>query len=49
MEQVQSKYTSLCYIHSDINEHLPTLYRYATECESILELGWKKYKKVNIE
>jgi hypothetical protein len=39
MEQVQSKYMSLCYIHSDINEHLPTLYRYATECESILELG----------
>lgn len=24
---------------SDINDHLPTLYNYARECESILELG----------
>ena len=24
---------------SDIMEHLPTLYKYATECESVLELG----------
>jgi hypothetical protein len=24
---------------SDINEHLPTLYKYATECETILETG----------
>lgn len=33
-----------CYIYlkdtkSDINEHLPTLYEYAKECESVLELG----------
>ena len=39
MNQIQSKYTSLCYTYSDINEHLPTLYRYASQCESILELG----------
>ena len=24
---------------SDINEHLPTLYKYAQECESVIELG----------
>lgn len=39
MDQVKSKFMRLCYTQSDINEHLPTLYRYATECESILELG----------
>jgi hypothetical protein len=32
-------YKSLCLINSDINEHLPTLYRYSLECESILECG----------
>jgi len=39
MEQVNSKYNQLCNKSSDINEHLPTLYRYAKECESILETG----------
>lgn len=39
MEEIKEKYTSLCNLTSDINEHLPTLYKYATECESILELG----------
>jgi beta-1,4-mannosyl-glycoprotein beta-1,4-N-acetylglucosaminyltransferase len=34
-----SKYKKLCTIQSDINEHLPTLYEYASKCESILELG----------
>lgn len=33
------KYHTLCQTRSDINEHLPTLYSYAKECESILELG----------
>lgn len=33
------KYRILCQTRSDINEHLPTLYSYAKECESILELG----------
>lgn len=33
------KYSTLCQVKSDINEHLPTLYKYAKECESILELG----------
>ena len=39
MSLLQKKYTELCKRKSDINEHLPTLYRYATQCESILELG----------
>ena len=39
MESVENKYTFLSNTTSDINEHLPTLYKYATECESIIELG----------
>jgi hypothetical protein len=39
MEAVKRKYTTLCSTKSDINEHLPTLYRYATQCERIVELG----------
>ncbi len=39
MEKVKNKYTLLCNESSDINEHLPTLYKYTTECESVLELG----------
>ena len=36
---MDSKYLTLCNTRSDINEHLPTLYKYAKECESIIELG----------
>jgi hypothetical protein len=36
---MEKKYNELCNTASDINEHLPTLYKYATECESILECG----------
>lgn len=32
-------YTKLCNTRSDINEHLPTLYEYATKCESVFETG----------
>ena len=39
IEKIKLKYNSLCSIPSDINEHLPTLFKYATECESILETG----------
>jgi hypothetical protein len=39
MNFIQKKYESLCRTPSDINEHLPTLFKYATECESIIELG----------
>jgi hypothetical protein len=33
------KYNYYCKLSSDINEHLPTLYKYAQECESVIELG----------
>ena len=33
------KYNYYCNNPSDINEHLPTLYKYAQECESVIELG----------
>jgi hypothetical protein len=39
MDDIKNKYLSICNIHSDINEHLPTLYKYASECDSVLELG----------
>ena len=32
-------YEKLCSIVSDINEHLPTLKRYASECKTITEMG----------
>jgi hypothetical protein len=38
-EFIEKAYNILSSTPSDINEHLPTLNRYATECESILELG----------
>jgi hypothetical protein len=36
---INDRYSQLCNKPSDINEHLPTLYRYAKECESIFETG----------
>jgi hypothetical protein len=36
---MEKKYEEMCKMPSDINEHLPTLYRYAKECESVLECG----------
>jgi hypothetical protein len=36
---IKNKYNYLSNIPSDINEHLPKLYNYATKCESIIELG----------
>ncbi len=39
MNFVINKYTSLCNKPSDINEHLPTLFKYAKECNSIFETG----------
>jgi hypothetical protein len=39
MDYIVEKYNYLSSESSDINEHLPTLCKYATECESILELG----------
>jgi len=39
MEIVEDMYAYTCRVPSDINEHLPTLYKYATECESVFESG----------
>lgn len=36
---IQERYTQLCATPSDINEHLPTLKRYAEQSDSIVELG----------
>jgi hypothetical protein len=36
---VNTYYNQLCQTPSDINEHLPTLSKYASECDSVLELG----------
>jgi hypothetical protein len=37
--KIKNKYENKCSTISDINEHLPTLYKYATDCESVLECG----------
>lgn len=39
MDNILQKCEHLATMPSDINEHLPTLFRYATECETIVELG----------
>jgi cephalosporin hydroxylase len=39
MEQINQTYISLTNQPSDINEHLPVLFKYAKECESIIETG----------
>jgi hypothetical protein len=39
MDNIRNKYIHLCHSAVDILEHLPTLYKYATKCESIIELG----------
>jgi hypothetical protein len=36
---IQSRYEDLCRTPSDINEHLPTLARYASECRHVTECG----------
>jgi len=39
MEYVKHKFETLCNQPSDINEHLITLARYASTCESVFETG----------
>ena len=39
MQTIHDNYRHHSESTSDINEHLPTLARYASECESIIELG----------
>ena len=36
---IEERYNKLCAAPSDINEHLPTLKRYAEQSESIVEMG----------
>jgi len=36
---IQETYNLLCNTKSDINEHLPTLYKYACMCDHITEFG----------
>ena len=38
-EYIVDKFKNLCNMPLDINEHLPTLYKYAKECNSVLECG----------
>lgn len=37
--KIHEKYIQKCNTHSDIHEHLPTLYNYGLECDSIVECG----------
>lgn len=39
MDFLKDKYKYNCKSRSDINEHLPTLYKYAQQSESVIELG----------
>ena len=39
MKDIQKKYEEHCNKSSDINEHLPTLLKYAKECNHITEMG----------
>lgn len=36
---LEQHYTTLCQTPSDMNEHLPTLMRYASECSHVTEMG----------
>jgi hypothetical protein len=39
MNYISATYNFLCVHPSDINEHLPVLYKYAKQCSSVLESG----------
>lgn len=39
MDNIYRNYLNLCDTPSDINEHLPTIKRYAEECKHITEFG----------
>ena len=39
MNIVEKKYYNYCIVPTDIYQHLPTLKKYAEECEHITELG----------
>lgn len=37
--KISELYNYYCSINSDINEHLPTLKKYATDCDVVIEMG----------
>ena len=39
MTLAENKYQEHCERYSDIHEHLPTLYKYAAECDHVTEMG----------
>lgn len=39
MKTIKELYEEICATPCDINEHLPTIYKYACECKRIVELG----------
>ena len=39
MSLLETKYIELCNNPCDINEHLPTLKKYAQECSTVFETG----------
>ena len=39
MELIEKNYKRVCETKSDINEHLPTIKKYAEECEAVIEFG----------
>jgi cephalosporin hydroxylase len=39
---INEHYAQVCAVSSDINEHLPTLKRYAEQSETVVELGMRK-------
>lgn len=41
MENIINKYHFECNRSSDINEHIPTLKKYAAKCDSVFETGVK--------
>jgi len=41
-EYIKNKYETLCHTKSDINEHLPILFKYASKCDSAIECGVRR-------
>lgn len=37
--EIEARYNALCAEPSDINEHMPTLRRYASQCNHVTEMG----------
>ena len=42
LEYIQRKYEQLCNTKSDIYEHLPVLFKYASKCDSAIECGVRR-------